>query len=416
MILFCEECGTRHDIDEIRIQGDVFRFSCSGCHETLMVSLSNKQEGKTVEAALAPQALMQPAAVMEKPLKILVVDDSKLIRRVLRDIIESDGRKCVIGEAENGREALDFLVSEQPDVITLDINMPVMDGITTLKHIMISRPVPTVMISALTKEGSMETFESLKYGAIDFLPKPSQVKGADLKHQKEEILRKIELAAGVQLESIRYLRRPSKEKPQIRNGAMPFSCLVAIGVAEGGYAALLNVVPRLKKTVPGVYVAVMHQPAHHIEGFARYLDQCSQLSVLRALDGTVVQGGTCYLSAATEHVSLVKDGERIRLKVNSSPFPAPMGAIDLLMVSVAEVMKEHAAGVLLTGAGDDGVEGLGRIMQAGGTIFVQDPRSCLFKETPTKAAAKYAVEYLISDKQMAGAIGAFIKAHSNQET
>jgi two-component system, chemotaxis family, protein-glutamate methylesterase/glutaminase len=413
MILFCEECGTRHDIDEDRITEEVFRFSCNGCSETLVVSLSNRQEGKTTQAAvtIAPQG--RPTGPLDKPLKILVVDDSKLIRRVLREIIESDGHKKVVGEAENGKRALEFLVGEQPDVITLDINMPVMDGITTLKHIMITRPIPTVMISALTKEGSQETFDSLKYGAIDFLPKPSQVKGADLKSQKEEILRKIELAAGVQIESIRYLRRPSKDKTDKRTEPLPCRCFVVIGVAEGGYGALLNVIPRLKEDLAAVYLAVMHQAAHHIEGFARYLDQCSQLSVRRAVDGLAVQGGTCYLAAATEHVTLIKENGRISLKVNSSLFPAPMGTINLLMDSVAEVMTERAAGVLLTGAGDDGVEGLGRIKQMGGTIFVQDPRTCLFKETPMKAAEKYAVEYLISDKQMAGAINAFIKANSN---
>ncbi|RJQ70741.1 MAG: response regulator [Desulfobacteraceae bacterium] len=411
MILFCEECGTRHDIDENRIKGEVYRFSCNGCGETLMVSLANKQEGKRVQAALTHQ--IQPAASPEKILKILVVDDSKLIRKVLREIIESDGRKQVVGEAENGKQALEFLVGAQPDVITLDINMPVMDGITTLKHIMISRPVPTVMISALTKEGSMETFESLKYGAIDFLPKPSKVKGADLQSQKTEILRKIELASGVQIESIRYLRRPSQKKANDIGGSTPYTCCVAIGVAEGGYGALLNVIPRIKEDLPGAYVAVMHQPAHHIDGFSRYLDQCSQLSVQRAVDGTRLQGGTCYLSAATEQVTLVQEGGQNRLKVNSSSVPAPIGAIDILMGSVAEVMRERAAGVLLTGAGDDGVNGLGRVLQMGGTILVQDPRSCLFKEAPMKAVHKYSVEYLLSDKQMAFAINAFIRAHSN---
>lgn len=412
MILFCEECGTRHDIDEARITGEVFRFSCNGCSETLMISLSNRQEGQSVQAALAQVTAGSPAGASGKQLNILVVDDSKLIRRVLREIIESDGRKKVIAEAENGKQALEFLVSGHPDVITLDINMPVMDGITTLKHIMISRPVPTVMVSALTKEGSTETFESLKYGAIDFLPKPSQVKGADLKFQKEEILRRIELAAGVQIESLRYLRRPSQEKQNKLNGSLPCRCFVVIGVAEGGYGALLNVVPRLKEELPAVYVAVMHQAAHHIEGFARYLDQCSQLSVQRAVDGTVVQGGTCYLAAATEHITIVQKNGQICLKMNSSPFSVPTGTINLLMDSVAEVMTERAAGVLLTGAGEDGIDGLGQIIRKGGTIFVQDPRSCLFKEAPMKAAEKYAVEYLISDKQMAGAINAFIKAHS----
>ena len=393
--------------------GEVHRFSCNGCHETLMVALANKQEGN----AAAHAALVTPAEGQlepdPKPLKILVVDDSKLIRRVLREIIESDGCKKVIGEAENGKNALDFLISERPDVITLDINMPVMDGITTLKHIMISRPVPTVMISALTKEGSTETFDSLKYGAIDFLPKPSQIKGADLKSQRNEILRKIELAAAVQIESIRYLRRPSQDKTDRGNDPMALRCIVAMGVAEGGYGALLNVVPRLRRDIPAAYVAVMHQPPHHIEGFAGYLDQCSRLSVQRARDGAVLQGGVCYLAAATEHVTLAQTDGETRLRVSSSPFPTPMGAINMLMGSVAEIMGERAAGVILTGAGDDGVDGLGRIIANGGAVFIQDPRSCLFKETPTKAAEKYAVEYLISDKQMAGAINAYIRAQSN---
>lgn len=412
MILFCEECGTRHDIDEAKISGEVFKFLCTVCHETLIVSLSNKRQSKTVQAAMSPQNVNGSLSAKEENLKILVVDDSKLIRRVLRDIIESDGRKKVIGEAENGKAALDFLVSEQPDVITLDINMPVMDGLTTLKHIMISRPIPTVMISALTKEGSLETFDSLKYGAIDFLPKPSQVKGADLNSQKEEILRKIELAAGIQIESIRYLRRPSTEKDPDKNETIPCLCVVAIGVAEGGYGALLNVVPRLKEDLPAAYIAVMHQAPHHIDGFARYLDQCSRLSVYRAADGMVLKGGRCYLAAASEHVSLVQDGEQTVLKVNASPFPTPMGAIDMLMDSVSHAMKERAAGVILTGTGDDGVAGMGKIKQMGGKLFVQDPRSCLFKETPMKAAENHAVDYLVSDKQMAGAINAFIKEHS----
>lgn len=411
MILFCEECGTRHDIDDAQLSGDVFKFLCTVCRETLIVSLANKKQSKTVQASLGQPAVKPVPSGNEDVLKILVVDDSKLIRRVLRDIIESDGRKKVIGEAENGKAALDFLVSQQPDVITLDINMPVMDGLTTLKHIMISRPIPTVMISALTKEGSLETFDSLKYGAIDFLPKPTQVKGADLNSQKEEILRKIEQAAGIQIESIRYLRRPSTDKDPAKSDSIACVCVVAMGVAEGGYGALLNVVPRLKEDLPAAYIAVMHQAPHHIDGFARYLDQCSRLSVCRATDGMVLKGGRCYLAAASEHISIAQDGEQTILKVNSSPFPTPMGAIDMLMDSVSQTMKDRAAGVILTGTGDDGVAGMGKIKQMGGTLFVQDPRSCLFKETPLKAAEKHPVDYLVSDKQMAGAINAFIKEH-----
>jgi len=413
MILFCEECGTRHDIDEATIGEDVYRFSCQVCKETLMVSLSNKQGGKNAPVAMGLTGTDIKNGGDDEALKILIVDDSKLIRKVLREIIESDGSKKVIGEAGNGKEAMSLLATEHPDVVTLDINMPVMDGITTLKHIMISRPTPTVMISSLTQEGSLETFESLKYGAIDFLPKPSRVKGADLKSQREEILRRIELAAGVQLESIRYLRRPSKNKDSLNKNNLPCRCIAAIGVAEGGYGALLNIVPRLKDNLPAAYVAVMHQAPHHIDGFVRYLDQCSQLSVQRAVDGVSVHGGCCYIAAATEHITLDQTGEQFQLRVKSSPFPAPMGTINMLMRSVAQEMKESAIGVILTGTGDDGVEGVGEIIKADGAVFVQDPKSCLFKDTPVKVAEKYDMDLLVSDKQMAGAITAFIRTHSN---
>ena len=181
MILFCEECGTRHDIDSRQIAGNYFQFECTGCSETLVVSLS-KNQGKQAQAAMQSEG-----TPLETPLRVLVVDDSRLIRKVLCQIIESDGRKKVVGEAEDGKKALDLLAETQPDVITLDINMPVMDGLTALKHIMIKRPTPTVMISALTTEGALETFDALKYGAIDFLPKPSQVKGADLNAQRENV-------------------------------------------------------------------------------------------------------------------------------------------------------------------------------------------------------------------------------------
>lgn len=411
MILFCEECGTRNTINENELSGDVFRFACSGCNETLMVSLTNKRAGKAAFAALTPEGNNKLATAA--PLKVLIVDDSKLIRKVLRDIIESDGRKKVIGEAENGQKALNFLVSERPDVITLDINMPVMDGLTTLKHIMISRPVPTVMISSLTKEGASETFDALKYGAIDFLPKPSQTRSSDLKAQKAEILRKIDLVAGVQMDSVRYLRRPPKERGNGGPRSIPCICTIVMGVSEGGYGALLNVVPRLKVHLPAAYIAIMHQAPHHIDGFVRYLNQCSQLSVKRAADGVPLEGGTCYLAADSDCLALTGSEKTVRFKVNPIASKNSGGGINLLMDSTARLMKDRAAGVILTGTGDDGVDGLGMIMEKGGKIFVQDPRNCLFKETPSKAAAKYALDYLVSDKQMAGAITSFIKAHSN---
>jgi two-component system chemotaxis response regulator CheB len=412
MILFCEECGSRHDIVEDQLKGDTFRFACQTCNETLVVSLVDKAQGKKVQAAMQQdqEAPLTPDAA--EPLKVLVVDDSRMIRRVICDIIGSDGTKIVVGEAENGKQALELLRQTNPDVITLDINMPVMDGLTALKHIMISHPTPTVMISALTQEGALETFESLKYGAIDFLPKPSKVRGGDLKSQQENILRKIDLVAGVQIESIRYLRRPLMDKSTTPDQNPECHYVMAFGAADGGYGALLNVIPRLRANLPAAYVAVMHQAPQHIDAFGRYLDQCSQLAVERAVDGTVLNGGTCYLASSSENIRIQNHHDQLQIKVESESGPSDQQAIDRLMASVASVLKDRAAGVVLTGAGDDGIEGLGTIIQEGGAAFVQDPLSCLFKETPTAAMNAYSVHYVVSDKQMSGAINAYIKSRS----
>jgi two-component system chemotaxis response regulator CheB len=411
MILFCEECGTRHDIDPEQFKDNIYQFLCNVCQETLVVSLVDRQQGKTVQAAMENRA-SEPGGAGDKRLKVLVVDDSKMIRRILNDIIESKGTKVVVGQAENGKEALKLLEQTDPDVITLDINMPVMDGLTTLKHIMINHPTPTVMISALTKEGALETFDSLKYGAIDFLPKPSQMKGADLEAQREEILRKIDLASEVQIESIRYLRRSSKKKEKVRDTRLDCRYVMAIGVAEGGYGALLNVVPRLRADLPAAYVAVMHQVPHHLDAFARYLDRCSKLDVQRAVDGTILQGGLCYLASATEYVALVRDEGKLKLQLTPSPFPTRAGAINRLMSSVSQALADKASGIILTGTGDDGIDGLAEIVGAGGAAFVQDPKSCLFKETPMHAARKFATETIVSDRQMAGAINAYLLSNT----
>jgi two-component system, chemotaxis family, protein-glutamate methylesterase/glutaminase len=413
MILFCEECGTRNDIDQQQISGNTYNFSCNVCHEALVLSLVDKSNGKTVQAAMPYQETPNEKRAVD-PLKVLVVDDSRMIRRVLCDIINSDKSKTVVGEAAHGKEALEKLRECKPDVITLDINMPVMDGLTTLKHIMIGNPTPTVMISALTQEGASETFDSLKYGAIDFLPKPSQVRGGDLKSQQEEILRKIDLVAQVQIESVRYLRRTSKEKAQKRGTeSNACQCILVLGASEGGYGALLNVIPRLRTELPAAYVAVMHQAPHHLDAFARYLNECSRIDVQRAVGGTVLQGGTCYISASSESLSLDQDQNQLILKAEtSSAASGEEGAIDCFMAEAARVMQENAAGVILTGKCDDGIEGLGQIIKSGGSAFIQDPRSCLFKETPMAAANRYDVELLVSDKQMAGAITAYVKSHT----
>jgi two-component system chemotaxis response regulator CheB len=406
MILFCEECGTRHDIEPEKIVSHGYQFPCNICKETLIVTKSGKS-GRVVHAVLQKDDLEKSTEPAE-PLRILIVDDSKLIRKVLREIIESDRKNSVVGEAENGKQAIEIINEIRPDVITLDINMPVMDGLTTLKHIMINRPTPTVMISGLTKEGAQATFDSLKYGAIDFIPKPSQMKGSDLRSQAEEILKRITLSSEVQIESVRYLRRAFQHSKinEIINKQCRF--VVVIGVAEGGYGALLNLIPSLHSNLPVSYIALMAQRPQYVDSFAEYLNKCSNIIISRVSDGIELIGGVCYLAAAEEYVRIERKGNKVILRVTYSKGQQERGHIDELMISASQEIKSNAAGVILTGNTDDGIEGIGAIIRNGGASFIQDPISCLYKRTPIIAAKKYAVNFLVSDKQMAGAILSYL--------
>ncbi len=411
MILFCEECGTRHDIDLSQFEGQtVIRFSCKVCHENLLLDLSRQKGSKSVVSDIQNA---EQAGADGRKLKVVVVDDSKLIRKVLADIIDSSPAMEVAGEAADGREALDLIPSIGPHVATLDINMPHMDGLTTLKHIMIRFPTPTVMISSLTKEGARETFEALKYGAIDFLPKPSQTGDKDLEQQKDEILQKIELAAAVQLESVHYLRPPKIDCAGGNGGATDCKTIVAMGTCEGGYGALLNIVPRLAPGLPAAFLVVLHAPEQHLDAFVQYLDENSAIRVKRAEDKMAVRGGCCYLASSAQYVTVEENQDGYLLNVNPSPFPSRRGAINMMMISLSEMMLDRSVGVLLTGAGQDGVEGLGEIIRTKGTALVQDPRTCLFKDMAGAASERYHENIrLVSDKRMADVINELISAAS----
>ncbi len=326
MIVFCEECGRQHDTACDEGSGPQPLLTCDGCLETLKVS---DEDSSIVKPSRAP-------------IKLLIVDDSRLIRTVVRQMFDADGRVQVVGEAANGREALEMLPELAPDVITLDIKMPELDGLSTLKHIMIKRPTPTVMISALTREGATETFDALRFGAIDFMPKPSQRDDISLEDQERQIKHKVKLAAGIKMDNVRLLRtRPA-------NGRAPASAIercVVLGASEGGYGALLKIIPQLDPAWPAAYLAVLYAAEAHLDAFVDYLDANSMLQVRRAADGTSLEGGTCYLASGAEYVTAVQEGDRTSLCVHPSPFPGRRGAINMLMLSLSEVMGARAVAV-----------------------------------------------------------------------
>jgi two-component system chemotaxis response regulator CheB len=341
------------------------------------------------------------------PIRILVVDDSPVMRRSLREIFAQNGEITLAGEASNGREALGKLHELDPQVVILDVNMPVMDGITALKHIMISHPKPTVMLSAYTQEGAKVSFDVLRYGAVDFIPKPSQSLSISMEGQSEVIRHRVRLAAKVQVEAIRYVRPIPRPTIGVQRRPGEYKYLFALGASVGGYSSFLKLIPHLVPTVPAAFLGVLYADSRHVDAFVEYLNEYSAITVRRARSGEPIEGGTFYLAAGDEYLTVHHNGGGHTLEVNPCPFAHHRGSINMLMLSVVEAMGNHTVGIILSGADEDGLEGIREILRVGGTAVVQDPRSCLCKDAPARVIDKCKVDLIVSDNEMARNINEF---------
>jgi len=403
MIIFCEECGARNDLSSDTLDEHLHTFECNDCCEVLMVTKPTVGEGGLNAFA----QMTTPHAVVtspEKPISVLIVDDSSLLRKIIKEMFAKDDQLQVVGEAEHGLKALELIPELKPDVVTLDVNMPVMDGLTTIKHIMIKCPTPVVMFSTLTGQGSQETFESLRYGAVDFLQKPSSLLKEDLKSQHELIISRVKNAARAGIDTIRYLR-PAHVTQETKTAGIPdCSRVFAIGSSYGSYASLLGLIPELKPDVPAAFMAVLYASASHVDAFANYLDRHSHVLVRRAADGETLHSGTCYLASAFERMHVHNDAGKVTIHLQSEVDTRPRNACDALMTSLSAALQERASGVLLSGIGDDGLAGIGAILNGGGNAILQDPKTCLCSDAPMKTAEQYGLPAVLPGVTMAEAI------------
>jgi two-component system chemotaxis response regulator CheB len=409
MILFCEECGEQHELGALPDPW-AKEFRCRKCGEILLIPDKDGERSPCIPAHMGDLA----SEDAEGPVKILVVDDSGFIRRAIRSIFDADPQLRVIGEAENGRAALEMIPKLDPDIVTLDINMPEMDGLTTLKHIMIQYPRPAVMFSTLTQEGAKETFDALRYGAVDFLQKPSNRAPREIEDQKTAILEMIKAAAAVEMDTVRYLRRTAN--PEAYQDQKPSHCegVIGLGASEGGYGALLKIVSQLKPELPVAYLGVLHADEKNIDAFVDYLDEYCAMPILKAKDGAEVVAGAFYLAAGAHYVNLLEVDGGYRFQVSPAPFPDHQAAIDQAFFSIAERMGENAVGVLLTGKGEDGVEGVGEILRVGGSAIVQTPETCLCKERSRAAMERYENQHLAPVQLIGEAINHFVAPRIKQ--
>jgi two-component system chemotaxis response regulator CheB len=324
------------------------------------------------------------------PIKVLIVDDSALMRAMLGEIIRGGADLEVVGAAPDALAAREMIKALNPDVMTLDIEMPGMDGLDFLARVMRLRPMPVVMISALTDRGSEATLRALELGAVDFIGKPRADSANGLQTYAEEIREKIRTAAAARLSP-----RPAAaaapgalpgEAPGLLPAAMSGGKLIALGASTGGTEAIKEVLAGLPETAPPVLM-VQHMPESFTPSFARRLDSLSRLTVIEAQGGEKLQPGHAYLAPGHSHLIVRRSGGTLFAELlKTEPVNRHRPAVDVLFHSVAEQVGRSAIGVILTGMGKDGAQGMLAMHGAGAWNIGQDKESCVVYGMPREAA------------------------------
>lgn len=343
---------------------------------------------------------------MSSEIRLLVVDDSAVTRQLITRVVEKDKHIRIVGRAGNGQEALDRIAFLKPDVVTLDVEMPVMDGLETLRQIMKVYPVPVVMLSSLTRHGAHTTMKALELGAVDFLPKPTSEDQVD--RLFFELPAKIKLAAAVPL-AARSDLDSVQSLPQmvVRWVIKPGSVdVVVFGTSTGGPSALQKVIPRLPADLPAAVLIVQHMPKGFTRALAERLDYNSQISVKEAKDGDYIQNGRALVAPAGQQMYVEKSihGIRISLRQQADIDTLFVPSVDVTMQSAAEVYGRGVLGVIMTGMGSDGVRGLRKIKSSGGSSIAEAEQTCAVFGMPKAAINANLVDEIHPVERIASAI------------
>jgi two-component system chemotaxis response regulator CheB len=336
-------------------------------------------------------------------IKVLVVDDATFMVKAVSDILNSDPMVEVIGTAKNGLEGLAKVKELRPDVITLDMDMPVMDGIRAIRHIMIEAPVPIVVLSSLYNDGSI-TFEALRLGVVDFVPKPSGAVSRDIHSASRKIIDRIKIATAVNIANIRRVRLPKldiKESLRERYGFQHLDYVIAIGTTLSGPNSFIRLLSNLSPQLPATTVIVMDIATQILDSFVRRFDEHTHWKIEIARDGRVMEQGSCYIASNENSVTIDinTDGEPI-LRVSA----ASEQPLDRLFASAAEVFKQNTIGILLTGIGRDGAVGFAKIKEKAGTTIAQSTATCVYPNLTQYAVEQGAVDHLVEENELVNQI------------
>jgi two-component system chemotaxis response regulator CheB len=343
-----------------------------------------------------------------KKIRVLIVDDSAFMRKVLETILVTDENVQVVGHAKDGREAVRLSESLKPDVITMDINMPVMDGLQATAEIMTTNPRPIVVVSSESRQGAASTLRALELGAIEFVAKPSSGIDLDMHSVREDLLRKVRLAA-----KVRVVRSASRLASEIKNAdartiappptlaSRPAASstdqrfpVVVLAASTGGPATVMRLAPGFTRDFPAAVILVQHMPAAFTTQYATQLSEFTGVRVKEAENNETLTSGTFYICPGGQHLRITSAG-RIQLDGSSGRINGYLPNIDITMESVASFAGPLSIGVILTGMGNDGTAGASAIKSAGGMVLAQDEATSVIFGMPAEAIKAGAVSQVL---------------------
>lgn len=335
-------------------------------------------------------------------IKVLIVDDSAVVRKIFSEELSKYSDIQVVGVAPDPFVARDKIVTLKPDVITLDIEMPRMDGLTFLRKLMKYYPLPTIIVSSLTQQGGKLTLEAMDIGAVDVIAKPgSSYSVGDMSAQLAD---KIRAASRARIIKKDISSEESMATEPIRALAQTSNKVIAIGSSTGGTEALKKILTRMPPNSPGI-VIVQHMPANFTTAFAARLNDLSQITVKEAEDNDSVTPGTALLAPGNFHMIMRRSGARYYVEVKTGPMVHHQRpAVDVLFKSTAKYAGANAIGVILTGMGADGAEGLLEMKNAGATTIAQDEKTCVVFGMPKEAIKLGAADKVVPIEQIASEI------------
>ncbi|BBM68956.1 protein-glutamate methylesterase/protein-glutamine glutaminase [Rhodothermus marinus] len=319
-------------------------------------------------------------------IRVLIVDDSAFMRKALSIMLEGDPEVEVVGTARDGLEAIEKVRELKPDIVTLDVEMPRMDGLTALRRIMREHPVPVIMVSSLTQEGAQATIEALEAGAVDFIPKQHSYVSIEISRIRAELLEKIKTIARTRpLPTRRRSAAPGTEAlPAFR---FREARAIAIGVSTGGPRALQQVIPALPADLPVPVLIVQHMPPHFTRSLAERLNSLSPLTVVEAEEGMPLEPGRVFLAPGGRHLVLERrNGHVPVIRTPVEPATLHRPSVDVMFQSVCQAFGGKVLAVVMTGMGRDGLEGARLIKQHGGKVITQDEATCVVYGMPRAVA------------------------------